>query len=334
MAQELKIVFTAVEQAELVAYERDEQPLGPLEVAGHTLVSLVSAGTEMNFYRGNYQEQGLSWGVLPVTPGYAAVFRAEEVGSEVAGIRPDDRVYCTGPHRSYQRVQRHRAIPLPEDLSAEVALFARMVNVTMCALTTTTARPPAKVVVTGLGVVGLLGAQVFQQCGYEVIACEPLESRRRIARQCGIRNVLPKVPVGDSDVVGQVSLVLECSAHEQAIMDGCAVVRKGGEVVLVGVPAMRRTDLYAQEAFNRVFRNYVTLRSGKEDQIPAQPTDFRHNSTWGNTVVGLRWLAEGRIRVDGLYTQASPRDPQRIYQDVLHQRIERLSVMLNWTDLP
>jgi len=35
--------------------------------------------TELNIYLGNYE--GLSWGRLPLVPGYAATFRVEAVGS-------------------------------------------------------------------------------------------------------------------------------------------------------------------------------------------------------------------------------------------------------------
>src|SRR5690349_14240738 len=156
------VTFTAREQAELLPVERDARPFGPREVAGRTLATLVSAGTEL---AGAYL--GTSF---PRAPGYAAVFEVEEAGGEMEGVRPGDRLFCMGPHRSYQRVSQEQAVPVPEGLEPADAVFARLMSVSMSTLTTTAARPPAKVLVTGLGLVGHLAAQIFSACGYEVTA--------------------------------------------------------------------------------------------------------------------------------------------------------------------
>src|SRR4051812_43700388 len=77
--QEHAVTITAREQAGLLPIERDPRPLGPREVAGRTLASLISAGTELaSAYRGER---------FPSVPGYAAVFEVEEAGSEVADLR-------------------------------------------------------------------------------------------------------------------------------------------------------------------------------------------------------------------------------------------------------
>lgn len=320
---EYAVTITAREQAELLPVERDTRPLGPREVAGRTLATLVSAGTEL---AGTYL--GTSF---PRVPGYAAVFEAQEMCSEVEGITVGDRLFCMGPHRSYQRVSREQALAVPEELASEAAVFARMMGVSMATLTTTTARPPEKVMVMGLGLVGHLAAQIFAACGYEVTACDPSAPRREIAAQAGITRVLPAPPLDDATVAGQVALVLECSGHEQAAVDGCRVVRKRGEVVLVGTPWQPRTDLSAHELLHLVFHRYVVLRSGWEWQLPLQPAEFRRNSIFGNIAAALQWLAERRVRVDSLYRTVSPRDAQQVYQDLLHQRHERLAAVFDWT---
>jgi threonine dehydrogenase-like Zn-dependent dehydrogenase len=319
---EYAVTITAREQAELLEVERDARPLGPREVAGRTLTTLVSAGTELaSAYQGTS---------FPRVPGYAAVFEVEAMGSEVEGLRVGDRAFCTGPHRSYQRASQEQALCVPEGLPAAEAVFARMMSVSMSTLTTTTARPPAKVMVMGLGLVGHLAAQLFAACGYEVTACDPAAARREIALQAGLQRVLPAAPLEDAAFAGQVALVLECSGHEQAALDGCRAVRKRGEVVLVGTPWQRRTALSAHELLHLVFHRYVVLRSGWEWELPLQPAEFRHGSVYGNLAAALQWLAEGRIRVDALYRTVSPHDAQQVYQDLLHHRHERLAAVFDW----
>jgi threonine dehydrogenase-like Zn-dependent dehydrogenase len=322
-----KVFFDKVESASLVSEQLEDRPLEPREVAGKTLFSLISAGTELNIYLGNYVKQGLSWGQLPFVPGYAAVFRVEEVGSEVEDIKTGDVVYCMGKHASWQRHPRQQVIPLPDGLAPEIGPFARLANISMSALTTTKARPPARVVITGLGLVGLMGAMIFRSAGYEVIAVDPVQVRRDLASARGIPTVLPAV---NSAITGQVPLVLDCSGHEQAILDGLKIVEPGGEVVVAGVPMVRRTEIFAQEVLNTLFRSFASLRSGKEQQVAAHPTPFRVGSQFGNMSGVLDWLAQGRFSAEGLYDKVSPKDAQNVYQDTLHMRGEKLAHVFDW----
>jgi threonine dehydrogenase-like Zn-dependent dehydrogenase len=324
--KEYAVTVTAREQAELLPFDAETAPLGAREVAGRTLATLISPGTEL---AGCYQG-----GSFPSVPGYAAVFEVEEVGAEIEDIKPGDRVFCMGPHRSYQRCQRDALLPVPDALSPEVAVFCRMMGISMTTLSTTAARPPEKVLVTGLGLVGHLAAKIFASCGYEVTACDPLQPRREIAIRSGIARVLPAVPLDDPEFASQVGLVLECSGHEQAALDGCRVVKKRGEVVLVGTPWRRQTELFAHDLLRAVFHNYVVLRSGWEWELPMQATDFRVNSLFGNFASALQWLAQGRIRVDGLYELAPPREAQRVYQDLLHHSSSHLTAVFDWTNCP
>ena len=320
------VQFVAREQAELRVVERDSTPLASDEIAGGSLVTLISAGTEST---GSYTSDGGH----PRGSGYAAVFQAESVGSDVDDVKTGDYIFCMGNHRSYQRVKRDAAVPLPAGLAPEIGVFARLMNVSLTTLTTTTARPPERVVVTGLGIIGNLAAQNFTHAGYEVFACEPIASRRKVAVECGLKNVLPAVPVDNPDIAGTVGLVVDCSGHEQAVLDGCNVVREKGEVVLIATPWHRYTEMYAHTVLHAIFHNYVVVRSGWEWELPNQPTAFRTNSIHGNLAAGVRWLAEGRMSVAPLAMKVSPCDPQTVYQNLLHRRSERLTYIFDWTNL-
>ena len=324
--EEYAITMTAREKAELLPVEPDARPLGAQEIRGRTIATLVSAGTEL---AAAYQASS-----FPRTCGYAAVFEVEGFGAEVGGIKAGDKVFCMGPHRSFQRILRGDAIPLPPGLPPNEALFARMMNVSMSTLTTTTARPPQKVLVTGLGLVGHLAAKVFAICGYDVIACDPSETRRKIAEEAGIRPVYPSVPLQDASIVGKVALVVECSGHEGAVIDGCRAVQKRGEVVLVGVPWRKCTDKSAHELADAIFHKYAVVRSGWEWEVSRQPSEFRTGSMHENIAAAMRWLAEGRLKVDNLYALAPPRDAQRVYQDLLHARWPKLAAIFDWAECP
>jgi threonine dehydrogenase-like Zn-dependent dehydrogenase len=172
---------------------------------------------------------------------------------------------------------------------------------------------------------------MFALSGYEVFVVEPDAVRRRYMEQSGIRGVYGKTPDDDPGIAGTVALVVECSGHEQAVLDACRVVRKRGEVVLVGVPWRRQTDAYAHELLSLVFHKYVVLRSGWEWELPHHAADFTPHSIYSGVDTALRWLASGRIIADELITRVDPRAAQSAYQDLLHRRAQGLFTVFDWT---
>jgi len=319
------VTVTARERAELLPAEREARPPAADEVAGRTLRTLVSAGTEV---AGVYAAERAK----PTGLGYAAVFEVEAVGAEVKDLQPGDLAFAMGPHRSWQRARRNAVVPLPAGLAAEAACFTRMLCVSCTTLVTTAARPPDPVLVTGLGPVGNMAAQLFTLAGYEVLAADPVAERRRLAELCGVRRTFAAAPVEDPCWAGKVALVVECSGHEAAVLAGCRMVRRRGEVVLVGVPWAKKTDIPAFEVLHAVFHKYAVLRSGWEWELPTQADDFRARSIVGNLEAGLGWLAAGRIRTEGLYQVLPPGRCQEAYQDILHNRSPKLVTIFDWTE--
>ena len=302
------------------------EPVGPLasdEVRGRTLVSLTSPGTELNW--GYLANEG-----FPHYPGYACVFEVEEAGREADGIAPGDVVFASGGHAERQSAKARDVTRLPPTLTPERAVFARLMGVGMSTLNTTTARPPSRVLVTGLGPVGNLAAQVFASSGYEVTGVDPSPTRREGAAQAGLMDVRSSITEGRTNITDQVLLHLECSGHEQAVIDGCRAVRKRGEVVLVGVPWRRHTEIYSFELLHAVFHRYVILRSGWEWEVPRHPQDFNGSSLADNYAAALRWLALGKIKVDHLSALYSPGRVQEVYAGLADQSLPTPAALFDW----
>ncbi|SVD79379.1 uncharacterized protein METZ01_LOCUS432233, partial [marine metagenome] len=57
---------------------------------------------------------------------------------------------------------------------------------------------------------------------------------------------------------------------------------------------------------NTIFFHYFDVRSDCEWEPPRQPDDFRHRSIFGNFETPLKWLAEGKMRVEGLGMRSDP----------------------------
>ncbi|TIX90736.1 zinc-binding alcohol dehydrogenase [Rhizobium sp. P44RR-XXIV] len=324
------IVFSGKNQVEI---ETAELPaLGPEEVSGRTIVTLVSPGTELAWLAGD---------AFPLRPGYAAIFRAEELGASVIDIDVGDLLFCMGPHRSVQQVDFRHTLKLPSGLPAEVAVLARLAGVSMTTLMTTKARPGDVVVVTGAGPVGYLAAQLFRLSGYDVCVVDPDPIRRRQIESAGVRRAYSTMPFDDIAVAGKAALVVDCSGHEGAVLDGCRIVRPHGEVVLVGVPWRRMTDIHAHDVLHTVFNNFVHLRSGWEWEVPILAKAFRweellegYNNVDQSVFSGfakiLSWLADGRIHTSGLIRRISPENPTAAYEALRLRSFEEPFIVFDW----
>lgn len=306
----------------LIDWPFDASPLKPNEVAGRTSVTLVSAGTEIN---GNFDVDRCS----PWVGGYAAVFELTAVGSGVTDLRPGQHVMGMGPHAAWQRMAREDVVAAPPGLSPETAVFARLMSVSWTTLATTTARPPDYVLVAGLGMIGNLAGQMFHSAGYRVVGVDSLARRREYARRAGIIDVRAAVD-GDQDLVDKVSLAIDCSANEQTVVDCCRVVKKGGEVVLLGVPWRKRTETPAFELLHAIFHRYIILRSGWEWQLPRNPVEFRSGCVYDNFAASMNWLVAGRVSAEGMYRVAKPDQAQEVYDSLYRRDNDFLTVVFDW----
>ena len=338
-----EIVFTDKEQAELKSYE--DVPLPDHHVRGSTLTSLISIGSETAVFKGDLKNIK-----YPLHPGYASVFEVEECGSEVSGIKPGDRLFSMGPHRSTQQLNARATLPIPQGMSAETAVIARLMGVTMTTLMTTAARPGEQVVVCGAGPVGYLAAHMFRISGYEVMVVEPDASRRQNLAATGLFPTYEAMPLNDPEISGKVALVIDCSGHEQAVLDGCNVVRMRGEVVLVACPWRRLSDIYAHEILFAVFNRILLLRSGWEFEIPLYNQEYLANialteivedphSRYNNSrfdifsgfATALKWLEQGRVPLEGVLRTLTPENPNELYHAIMQREFEETLLVLDWT---
>jgi 2-desacetyl-2-hydroxyethyl bacteriochlorophyllide A dehydrogenase len=318
------VVFSGERRAELADWSFDDTPPTRDQIVGRTLVSLISPGTEINAVFDTPAHP-------PRVCGYATIIEIESVGPEVTEFRPGDRVHCMGQHQARNRTVQGHAVRVPDGLDPHVAIFSRLMGVSWTTLSTTDARPNERVLVVGLGIVGNLAAQIFAASGYRVTAVDPVESRRVQANSVGIRDTRASIDPNDPADKQQYALAIDCTGHEGAVLNAIKTVRKGGEMVLVGVPWKKRAPVDAFDIFHAIFHGYVHLRSGWEWELPNSASDFRPHSITDNLTAALAWLNEGRVKVDGLYSVVSPKDALAAYMALLEQKAGPLSMLFDWT---
>ena len=317
-----QILFTGKKKVELVSREQEKPASNGNLIGGKTLFSLVSAGTELHYGYLNLQNNS-----FPITPGYAAVFEVDDAGDGVEGFRPGDLVFCCGNHRSYQLVEAENAVRIPKGVTPEAALFSRMAGVSMATLSRTGVRPGGRVLVTGLGAVGILAMQAYYNCGYDVTGIEPDERRAEAARQ------VTGLPVWNKlEEPHCFHLALECSGTQQAVATCCAALCDGGELSLVGVPWNRTGAVDSFSILNPIFYQYLKVYSGWEMNLPMNAGRFAPVSQCGNFRLALEWMRVGKMRTQGLYGVYPCIEAQAVYDAIFEKKTEYVSSVLDWRE--
>lgn len=176
---------------------RDEPlpDIGPGDLHVRAVASAISHGTEMLVYRGEVPpDLALDLPTLrgsfrfPIKYGYASVGRVIQAGAE-AGVKPGSLVFALHPHQDHYLVPASLAVPL-NDATGERGVFLANLETAVNVMLDAAPRFGEQVVVMGQGVVGLLVTQIAVRSGARVIAVDPLEKRRLLARRLGAEAVL------------------------------------------------------------------------------------------------------------------------------------------------
>ncbi|MCK9861665.1 zinc-binding alcohol dehydrogenase [Paenibacillus sp. ATY16] len=320
------VQFVKQGKAALVQETFQERSLDETEIFGKTLVSLISSGSE----RGGYMDY-FGGSRYPMEIGYAVVMQVIDTGSKVKHAKPGDIVFASAPHRLYNFVSEDDIVPMLEGMLPEEAVLCRIPAVSMTAMLKTQIKPVEPVLVTGLGIVGLMCAQMMKHCGYTVYAVDPGEKRRQIARECGLLHVYASIK--DCQAAGRFGLAMECSGAEQAALDALDVLRKGGELSLIGVPWYRGTDTWAHDIFLKVFYGFITMTSGWEWSIPRHSSEFMPGSNYGNFAVGMEWIKNGALKVDGIYELVDPARCDDAYQSLVNKTYTKTCTIFDWRSM-
>jgi threonine dehydrogenase-like Zn-dependent dehydrogenase len=243
-----------------------ERELAPGEVRLKSLISAISHGTELHFVRrtspfaGKYFDAALRAFVEgtdnsehdPDVLGYEMVSEVTEIGRGVKGIRVGDIVHSGTPHQDETVVdidaQREFGYPvtvLPTNTPLEPALFISLGTVALQAIHDARITVGDRVLISGLGAIGLLAAQLAVLSGASVIiVADPLATRRDLAVSLGASAAIDPTDVAKSGGLGLeikrrygrlgVDVAIETSGAYAALHASIAAVGVGGRVVSVG----------------------------------------------------------------------------------------------------
>lgn len=200
----------------------------------------------------------------PLPLGYCNV--GTVIDPQDTGFETGQRVVSNGNHAEVVRVPKNLIAAIPDEVDDESASFTVIGAIALQGIRLIKPTLGETVVVTGLGLIGLMAVQILKANGCRVLGIDFDSAKCDLAKQFGAEVVdLSKGedPVQAADVfsrnVGVDAVLVTASAKGNEIMHQSATMcRKRGRIVLVGVVGLElsRADFYEKELSFQVSCSY------------------------------------------------------------------------------
>ena len=315
------------------------EQLEPDQILVSVQYSLISPGTELGGYNAPSRR-------APSYPGYTAVgdvaMVAGDSDTHLLGRRvflfPEkgDSSGCHASHKLFRRAGL--AMPLPEGLGAREACFARMVNVALTPYCNVGPKTQGTVFVIGLGLVGNIVGQVGRTRGFATIGADVDVTRRRRARDAGFDAVIDPTETDAAEEVRRLTdghgadLSVNATGHAEPFMLSLEATADGGEVSTLGGARHAATgDL--RDVIREIHTRHLVVRGGWEMQLPLRAVPAsKAPSTEANLRNAFRWLRDGAIALESIWTHTiQPDEFQNAYDAVNERDPDFLGVVVDWT---
>src|SRR5690606_28655430 len=268
----------------------------------------------------------------PLPLGYCNVGRVIAVGEGVTDFKVGDRVASNGHHAEFVCVPKNLVAHIPDNVSDDEAAFTVIGSIGLQGIRLLNPTLGETVVVVGLGLIGLMTAQLLVANGCRVIGTDIDETKLAMAKSWGIIPFNPKQ--GDvvkfvedqTNGVGADGVIITASAKNNEIISQAArMSRKRGRIVLVGVIGLdiSRAEFYEKELTFQVSCSYGPGRydDDYEQKGIDYPLPFVRWTEKRNFETILQAISTGQIRVEEMITEIVPlNDYQKIYGEIGQSR--------------
>lgn len=244
---------------------------GPGQVLVKTLVSAISAGTELLVYRGEFPEDMAVDETIaslpgafsyPLKYGYAVVGQVMALGKEVKHTWGGAVVFAFHPHESHFVAAPEDLLPVPSGMEPEEAVFLANMETAVTLALDGAPLLGEKVAVFGQGVVGLLLTSLLARFPLDALATLDLHpSRRLLSETLGAQASFdPGSPQALAELrsflkhrgrYDGADLVYEVSGSPAALDMAVAATGYHGRVVIGSWYGRKRVELHLGGDFHR-----------------------------------------------------------------------------------
>jgi predicted dehydrogenase/threonine dehydrogenase-like Zn-dependent dehydrogenase len=248
----------------------------------------------------------------PLPLGYCNVGVALETGAGVSGIVVGDRVASNGRHAEVVSVPMNLCAKIPDGVSDDEAAFTVIGAIGLQGVRLAQPTLGEYLVVTGLGLIGLITVQLLRAQGCQVLGIDLDPAKLAMARTFGAQVV--DLSAGEDPVAAALAfsrgrgvdavIITATTASSEPVHQAALMSRKRGRIVLVGVTGLdlSRADFYEKELTFQVSCSYGPGRYDQsyEEQGVDYPLGLVRWTEQRNFEAVLDMISERRLDVKPL----------------------------------
>ncbi|OYD44529.1 dehydrogenase [Sphingobacterium cellulitidis] len=279
----------------------------------------------------------------PLPLGYCNVGRVIAVGEGVSEFKVGDRVASNGQHAEFVSVPKNLAVHIPDNVKDEEATFTVIGSIGLQGIRLLNPTIGETVVVIGMGLIGLITAQLLLANGCRVIGVDLDETKLQMAKKWGVipfnsrQGDVVKFIEDKTGDVGADGVIITASAKNNDIISQAArMSRKRGRIVLVGVIGLElnRAEFYEKELTFQVSCSYGPGRydDNYENKGIDYPLPFVRWTEKRNFETILNAISSKRLLVEEMITEIVPlNDYKNIYGEIGHSK--SIASILKYNDI-
>jgi len=248
----------------------------------------------------------------PMPLGYCNVGVVVEAGAGSSSFSAGDRVVSNGPHADMVKVSKNLCAKIPDEVDDESAAFTVLGSIGLQGIRLLNVTLGESVVVTGVGLIGLLTVQLLKAHGCRVLAIDYDQAKLDLAKGFGAEICNPGK--GDDPVEAGMAfskgrgvdavIITASTKTNDPVTHAARMSRKRGRIVLVGVTGLElnRADFYEKELSFQVSCSYGPGRYDPfyEDNGNDYPIGFVRWTEQRNFEAVLDMMANNQIDVKPL----------------------------------
>jgi predicted dehydrogenase/threonine dehydrogenase-like Zn-dependent dehydrogenase len=269
----------------------------------------------------------------PLPLGYCNVGKVVAVGKNVNEFSIGDRVASNGNHSEYVCVPKNLVAKIPDNVTDEEATFTVIGAIGLQGIRLLQPTFGETIVVVGLGLIGLITAELLLANGCNVIGFDFDPEKIRIAKEKGIIAINPgegtdqvKFVETYTNGVGADGVIITASNKSNEIISQSAnMCRKRGRIILVGVIGLdiSRADFFEKEITFQVSCSYGAGRYDEEYEQKGHdyPIGYVRWTEKRNFEAVLNAISKKTLDVNSLITDRVPlNDYLKIYGDMFNSK--------------
>jgi len=202
----------------------------------------------------------------PVPLGYSNVGIVSDIDPKVTQFQIGDRVISNGKHAEIVNVPQNLCAKIPDNVSNSEAAFTVVGAIALQGIRLVKPTLGECIVVTGLGLIGLITVQLLRANGCRVLGIDKDKSKLDLAQKFGAEVVDISLAQNPIDIANKFSrgrgvdavLITAATSSNEPIHQAALMCRKRGRIVLVGVTGLKlsRDDFFQKELTFQVSASY------------------------------------------------------------------------------